>query len=115
MNLSGKLPFHFKNIGRQWGKIPRVPSGRNNYEIDIAAINNDTKDILFCECKYQNKKIDIDVYLKLKEKAGFVQWQSGQKNYFTLISKLGFTDKMKRAAKKDNVLLLTLDDYVLHG
>jgi hypothetical protein len=27
------------NIGRQWGKIPRVPTGRNNYEIDIAAIN----------------------------------------------------------------------------
>ncbi|MFV9630470.1 MAG: ATP-binding protein [Methanosarcinales archaeon] len=113
MNLSGKLPFHFKNIGRQWGKIPRVPSGRNNYEIDIAAINSDTNEILFCECKYQDKKTDSDVYLKLKEKAGFVQWQSDQKNYFALISKFGFTDKMKRAAKKDDVLLLTLDDYVL--
>lgn len=69
----------------------------------------------FVSANTRIKKIDIDVYLKLKEKAGFVQWQSGQKNYFTLISKLGFTDKMKRAAKKDNVLLLTLDDYVLHG
>ncbi len=115
MNLSGRLPFKFKDIGRQWGKIPRVPSGRNNYEIDIVAINNETHDILFCECKYHDRKIDIDVYLKLKEKAGFIQWQSGQKEYFALISKSGFSDKMKQAAKKDGILLLTLEDYVLHG
>ena len=113
LNSTGKLPFRFQKIGRQWGKIPKAPKGKNDYEIDIAALNNDTKEILFCECKWQDKEIGMDVYLKLKEKAGFVKWLPDKKEYFALISKSGFTKNLRKAAKDDgeNVLLLTLDDY----
>ena len=48
LNSTGKLPFRFHKIGRQWRKIPLAPKGQNDYEIDIAAVNNDTLQILFC-------------------------------------------------------------------
>jgi len=68
--------------------------------------------ILCCECKWQDKKVGIDIYHKLKEKAGYVKWLPGRKEYFCLISKSGFTENLKKTAKKDGVLLLTLDDYM---
>ena len=112
LNSKDELPFRFQKLGRQWGKIPHAPKGRNDYEIDIAAINSDTKEILFCECKWKNKTIGIDVYEKLVEKAKSVKWLPDRKNYFAIISKSGFTDEMKRVAKAEGVLLLTLDDYM---
>ncbi len=112
LNSAGKLPFSFHKIGRQWGKIPLAAKGQNDYEIDIVALNNDTLQILCCECKWQDKKVGIDIYHKLKEKAGYVKWLPGRKEYFCLISKSGFTENLKNTAKKDGVLLLTLDDYM---
>ncbi len=112
LNSKGELPFRFQKLGRQWGKIPRAPKGRNDYEIDIAAINSDTKEILFCECKWQDKTVGVDVYEKLREKARSVKWLPGRKDYFAIITKSGFTNKMKRVAKAEEVLLLTLDDYM---
>ena len=112
LNSVMELPFMFRKIGRQWGKIPYAPKGLNDYEIDIVAVNDDTQEILFCECKWQGSKVDIDVYQKLKEKAGYVKWLPERSEYFALTSRSGFTDRMKRMAKKDGVLLLTLDDYV---
>lgn len=112
LNTLGKLPFGFQKLGRQWGKIPIAPKGLNEYKIDLVAINDDSKEILFCECKWMNGKVDTDVYYKLVEKAGFVKWNHDRKEYFALISKSGFTEKMKREAKVKGVLLLTLDDYV---
>jgi len=41
-----------------------------------------------------------------------VKWLPGRKEYFCLISKSGFTENLKNTAKKDGVILLTLDDYI---
>jgi AAA+ ATPase superfamily predicted ATPase len=109
LNSGGKLPFRFQKLGKQWGKIPSLPSGRNDYEIDLVAVNNDTKEILFCECKGLDSKVDTDVYHKLVEKSGFVKWLPERKEYFGIISKSGFTERMKREAKEKGVLLLTLE------
>ena len=46
--------FNFTKIGKQWGKIPKK-KGNGVYEIDIVALNEQTKEILFCECKWQSK------------------------------------------------------------
>jgi AAA+ ATPase superfamily predicted ATPase len=115
LNSAGELPFRFHKIGRQWGKIPLAPKGQNDYEIDIVAVNNDTLQILCCECKWQDEKLGIDIFHRLKEKAGFVKWLSGRKEYFCLISKSGFTENLKMTAKKDGILLFTLNDYVCMG
>lgn len=55
MNRQGLLPLTFEKIGKQWGKFRGEP-GKNDYEIDLTAINSNTKEILFCECKWQKIK-----------------------------------------------------------
>jgi AAA+ ATPase superfamily predicted ATPase len=47
LNTQNKLPFAFSKIGRWW---------RKGSEIDIVAFNEDSKNILFGECKWQNRK-----------------------------------------------------------
>jgi len=111
LNAAGKLPFRFRKIGRQWGKIPKAPKGKNDYEIDLCALNPDTREILFCECKWQDRPVDADVYRALKEKAGHVKWLADRKDYFAIISKEGFTEELREVAEKEGALLLTLRDY----
>jgi len=111
LNAAGKLPFRFKKIGRQWGKIPKAPKGKNDYEIDLCALNPETSEMLFCECKWQDRPVGADVYHALKEKAGHVQWLPDRKTYFAIISKKGFTEELQKTAEKEGVLLLTLRDY----
>jgi AAA+ ATPase superfamily predicted ATPase len=52
-NVSNKLPIVFERIGRQWGNIQRKQKGKNTYEIDLVALNESSKEILFVECKWQ--------------------------------------------------------------
>ncbi|VVB86840.1 ATPase domain predominantly from Archaea [uncultured archaeon] len=112
LNSIEKLPFRFQKLGRQWGKIPMAEKGRNDYEIDLVAVNNDTREIFFCECKYEKGKVDTDVYFKLLEKAGFVKWYPERKEHFGIISRSGFTERMIDEAKKKGILLLRLEDYI---
>jgi AAA+ ATPase superfamily predicted ATPase len=111
MNRSNKLPFTFGKIGRQWGRF-KAETGKNTYEIDIVALNEHTKELLFCECKWQNKKIDIDVLKELKEKSSFVDWYSKErKEYFAVISKSGFLNRAEEYAKQNNFILFSLEDF----
>lgn len=111
MNRSNKLPFIFGKIGKQWGRF-KAETGKNTYEIDIVALNEHTKDILFCECKWQNRKIDIDVLKDLKEKSGFVDWYSKErKEYYAVISKSGFLKRAEEYAKLNNFILFSLEDF----
>jgi AAA+ ATPase superfamily predicted ATPase len=97
-NKQNGLPLRFTRIGSWWH--------RDN-EIDIVALNEDTKEILFAECKWQNKKVGIKVYDELKEKSGHVKWNNEErKEYFALFSKAGFTSRLKN----EEVLLFELKD-----
>jgi hypothetical protein len=40
-------------------------------------------EILFCECKWRESKVDIGLYYELVEKAGFVKWHPDRKEYFS--------------------------------
>ena len=73
--------FGFSKIGRWWHK---------DKEIDIVALSDATKEILFVECKWRNltcwqaEKILDD----LSEKAKSVQWDSdSRKEYFGIVAK----------------------------
>ena len=97
-----KRPFDFTRIGSWW---------YGEREIDIIALNDNTKEILFCECKYTNGMLDADIYHNLLEKTRSVKWGSPErKETYCLISKSGFTKKMKKLAATDNVLLFDLRD-----
>ena len=113
LNSLGRLPFGFTRIGRMWGKIPGKPKGENTYEIDLVALNDATKEILFAECKWTNRKTDADVLETLTEKSMFVKWNNAErKEYFAVFSKSGFTEKAYAYAEKNGVLLYTLPDVL---
>ena len=80
-------------------------------EIDVVALDNDSHDILFCECKWQNRKIGVDVIRRLLDKAPLVKWFNGvRKEHYAVIAKAGFTKKAEEFAKDKGVLLFDLKD-----
>lgn len=89
----------YDKIGRWWN---------NNEEIDIVGIDSNKNNIIFGECKYYtNKKMDIDVYYNLKEKAKYVLWRINNRNEkYILFSVNGFTKELTELSKKEKNLLL---------
>ena len=98
LNRQNELPLWFTRIGSWWH--------RDN-EIDIVALNETTNEILFAECKWQNKKVGITTYDELKEKSRLVKWNNEErKEHFALFSNAGFTQGLK----SEEVLLFDLRD-----
>ena len=99
MNKKNKVPFKFTKIGSWWN--------RRGNELDIVAINPETKQILFAECKWQNKPVGVNTYKELREKAKLVDWfNKDRTEYFALFSKTGFT----KGLEKEDVMLFGLSD-----
>ena len=105
-----KIPFEHHKIGRQWGKIKDAPKGQNTYEIDIVALNSDSKEILFVECKWKNLSLKQaeNILYNLQEKSKFVGWNNDERvEQFGIIA--------KKIAEKDilrakGFLVFDLDD-----
>jgi len=88
-------------VGKWWNK---------DIEIDIVGINEETKTIIFGECKWSEEKVDIDVLEKLKQKSKEVKWKD-KKRYekFIIFSKSGFTKNLKELSKKQhNIKILDI-------
>jgi len=97
---AGKLP-QFYEFGRWWDK---------NNEIDLVGLNSDENSILFVEVKWNNQPVDTDVFWKLVERSELVKWgEEGRQKYYTLISKNGFTEQMKKLAQERSVCLIARD------
>lgn len=96
--------FSFERVGRWW---------ESDKEIDIVAINSESKSILFSECKCSNKQVGTNIYEDLKDKAKTVDWKmNGRNEYYALFSISGFTPDMIALAKKEKVLLVNKDKTV---
>jgi AAA+ ATPase superfamily predicted ATPase len=92
LSSENKLPFNPLKIGNWWS---------NNDEIDIVGLNDETDEILFCECKYWKRTVGIDVFFSLMEKAKKVAWKkSSRKEFYVIFSKNEFSDDMKNLQKK---------------
>jgi len=87
--------FSFSKIGRQWGKIRGAPKGRNTYEIDLVALNEKTKEILFGECKWQDKVNAMSVVRSLSEKAKYVQWHNEEREEHYAVFAKSFSKRIK--------------------
>ncbi|EQD32334.1 ATP-binding protein [mine drainage metagenome] len=88
----------------------REETSDNQEEIGVVALNEDTNDIMFGECKWSSKPVGTEVYAELVRKAKVVQWRNeDRKEHYALFSKAGFTDEMRELAKKDDVLLFDLE------
>ncbi|VVB61088.1 Archaea bacterial proteins of uncharacterised function [uncultured archaeon] len=107
LNKKQELPFAFTRIGKEWGIIPVNKKGDNVYDIDVVALNDSSKEILFCECKWQNKVDAKRILAELKEKTKFVQWNSdNRKEYYAVFAK-----SFKEKIKEPNLFLFDLNDF----
>ena len=87
-----ELPFRFERIGRWWHK---------DNEIDFVALNEQSRKIMFVECKWKNRKIGVGVLESLMKKAGHVDWKQGNRNeFFCNISKKGVNSKGRAVCKR---------------
>ncbi len=93
-------PIKITKIGRWWYQ---------DKEIDIVALNEEKKEILFAECKWANlnyseaRKI-ID---ELKEKSKFVNWERKKEHFCIMAKKL----KEKQKLIKEGILAFDLEDF----
>ena len=109
-NIAGKLPFAFERIGRQWGKIPGKQKGVNTYEIDVVALNEDSKDIMFVECKWQTLTANNTrrIFDDLKEKSKNVHWNNEKRQeYFAVVAKK-IESKIK--LRDEGMIVFDMDD-----
>ena len=90
--------FTFGKAGKWWNNIT---------EIDIVAIDDDEKNIIFGECKYTNNEIGVNVLHELEKKSHQVDWyKSERSNHFILFSVSGFTNELINLSKARKDLIL---------
>jgi AAA+ ATPase superfamily predicted ATPase len=98
----GQLPFRFDRIGSWWN--------RKGDEIDIVALNSETDEILFAECKWRSAAVGRGVVEDLRRKVGLVDWRKGdRREYFAVFSKSGFDEGCKEYCERGGVLMFDAD------
>lgn len=97
--MAAELPFRFTKLGKQWGKIPAAEKGKNVYDIDVVALNEEEKKILFVEAKWRDLSLEEskNILDELKRKAGHVQWFNERREEFygLIAKKIDGKEKMK--------------------
>jgi AAA+ ATPase superfamily predicted ATPase len=89
--------FPFTKIGKWWYK---------DKEIDIVAFNEQSKEILFCECKWKEEVNAKEILQGLKEKVQYVDWNKNErKEYYAIFAK-----NFKKKAEDKNVFHFELND-----
>ena len=92
----------YTKIGKWW---------RKDAEIDIVALNERNKEILFGEVKWRNRKIGCDVLDELMEKKELVKWNNeNRKERFLIVSKSGFTKKCMERMDDEGIMHWDLKD-----
>ena len=98
------LPFRFDKIGRWWHK---------DAEIDLVALNEHTREIMFVECKWQQKKAGVKVLKNLMATSELVDWGgSGRREHYCVISKSGLTASAEAFAQENGIISFDLTDMV---
>ncbi len=83
-------------MGKWWGAYRDLETNeRKTAEIDIVSINEQTKEILFAECKWQDKVNARKILAELREKAKFVQWNNDERKEHYVIFAKSFQEKIK--------------------
>ena len=102
--VEGRLDLLPKGIGSWWGTDPRT---RNQEEIDIVLEGSDGE-LVFGECKWKSRPVDVDVLDKLLERSSLL---SGSSRFFFLFSKSGFTKSCVEAAQgRGDIRLVTPEE-----
>ncbi len=89
-------PFPVSEVGRWWGYY-RENEQRKELEIDVVALNEENKEILFCECKWQDRVNAGKIFEELKEKATHVYWYNEKRREHYAIVAKSFTKRAEHA------------------
>src|SRR3989344_2075537 len=85
--------FEYKKVGRWWG-YKRIDNKREEIEIDICAVNDKTKEILFGECKWKDN-VNVESIMKdLREKIEYVEWNNEKRKESYAIFAKSFSKKV---------------------
>ena len=79
-------PIKFTKIGKWWFK---------DKEIDIVAINEKTKEILACECKWQSRVNAELVVKELNEKLSYINWHKQKRRESFAVFAKSFSKREK--------------------
>ena len=102
-----------KNAVMKQGQWERIGSwwNRRGDEIDIIALNEKNKEILFGEVKWRNRPIGCNLLEELKKKKELVDWhREERKEKFLLVSKSGFTKKCIERMDEEGIMHWNLKD-----
>ncbi len=99
------LPIHINNIGQWWGTDA---AKRKQIQIDIVGTSSDGKEYIIGSCKFKNESIGVDELELLQQYANV--FGKGEKYYYFIFSKGGFTKALQEKALLGEVRLLTLED-----
>lgn len=105
MRYAENLPILLRDIGQWWGTDPKE---RKEVQIDIVGTPVEGNTYIIGSCKYKNEKIGIDE-LELMRRYASVFGQ-GNKYYYYIFAKNGFTSALLDAEALGEVTLLTLED-----
>ena len=103
-----KLPFIPFDIGKWWGNNPIIKA---QDDVDVMAIDKSGNKAIFMECKFTSSPMPYSEYEDLiTATKGFTNIKE---KYLYFISRLGYTEPIKRQAAIDGAVLLEIDDLFL--
>lgn len=100
-----KLPFVPYSIGKWWGNNPFL---KEQDDVDVLAIDKTQTKAIFMECKFTTKPMPYREYEDLLNATK--AFPNIKEKYLYFVSKSGFTEPVKRQAKIDDAVLLSIDD-----
>lgn len=106
MKQQSLLPVAFTHFGRQWGKIAHATRDKNQYEIDICGVNDQTREIIVGECKWQELVDAEKIVAGLQEKIHYLPWNEGDRTEYFVV----FAKSFKHRIKSKKVFLFDLID-----
>ncbi len=98
-------PIVLSDIGQWWGTDPKM---KKEVQIDIVGTPVEGNEYIIGSCKYRNELVGVDELELLKQYSEV--FGKGEKYYYYIFSKSGFTQGLLDLAEKDEVKLVTLND-----
>lgn len=94
--------IQIQKAGKWWGFYrDKETNKRKSIEIDIVALNEEKKEILFAECKWQSKVNAEKIVSDMAEKAKYVEWHNNKRKESFAVFAKSFKKKISKwQAKK---------------
>ncbi len=93
--------IQIQKAGNWWGFYrDEETNKRKSIEIDIVALNEEKKEALFCECKWQSKVNAEKIVSDMAEKAKYVEWNNNKRKEAFAVFAKSFKKKISKWQEK---------------